>query len=394
MREGYYASKSMIDMVESERQQNERTKKIAAENHNPDFADVTTKWRDSIPKEDRPRRLVSDSDYEDRMKEVTGAEHTAQVAKRGIWSADAHRNEGEISRKSKEPFPVRDLYVHGVNAHRMDDADVYCLIGGDFCLTTLGPIVPEDQVDFISIWLSQHPSAIATPISNESFKVMRDQPPIHGTYIWIKDGKESLDLALVRNGYYGAHALTDMVEARQQFDESMKASGLSDARATMAKERAEEAAPQRLINDQDYKLKMRQANIAEHDAEIAQVGIWSPSEIVHWKPPSDAAMIDVYAKHRRLAGRQGLETGAGRPHFDRHHGISEMGRRSIVNGVSGFGADRIQFDFELDGVRYRPTVKREPTEATFGVPAARWRTSSIALPRAGSHLLKSSPIIA
>jgi hypothetical protein len=42
-----------------------------------------------------------------------------------------------------------------------------------------------------------------------------------------------------------------------------------------------------------------------------------------------------------------------------------MGRRSIVNGVSGFGADRIQFDFELDGVRYRPTVKREPTEANL-----------------------------
>jgi len=42
-----------------------------------------------------------------------------------------------------------------------------------------------------------------------------------------------------------------------------------------------------------------------------------------------------------------------------------MGRRSIVNGVSAFGADRIQFDFELDGVRYRPTVKREPTESNL-----------------------------
>jgi integrase len=42
-----------------------------------------------------------------------------------------------------------------------------------------------------------------------------------------------------------------------------------------------------------------------------------------------------------------------------------MGRRSVVNGVSAFGSDRIQFDFELDGVRYRPTVKREPTEANL-----------------------------
>jgi len=42
-----------------------------------------------------------------------------------------------------------------------------------------------------------------------------------------------------------------------------------------------------------------------------------------------------------------------------------MGRRSVINGVSAFGADRIQFDFELDGVRYRPTVKREPTEVNL-----------------------------
>jgi len=297
VREGYYAGKSMIDMVESERRQNERAKKIAAENHSAGFADTMAKWRDSIPEEDRPRRLVSDSDYEDRMTEITNAEHTAQLAKKGIWSGDAHRREGDISQRSKESFPARDLYVHGVNAHRMDDADVYCLIGGDFCLTTLGPIVHEDQVAFISNWLSQHPAAIATPISNESFKVMRDQPPIHGTYIWIEDGNESLNLALVRNGYYGAHSLTDMVEARQQFDDSMKAPGLSDARAIMAKERAEEAAPQRLITDQDYKLKMQRAEAAEHDAEKAEVGMWSPSEIVHWKPPSDAAMIAVYAVH-------------------------------------------------------------------------------------------------
>jgi endonuclease YncB( thermonuclease family) len=297
VREGYYAGKSMIDMVESERRQNERAKKIAAENHSAGFADMMAKWRDSIPEEDRPRRLVSDSDYEDRMTEITNAEHTAQLAKKGIWSGDAHRREGDISQRSKESFPARDLYVHGVNAHRMDDADVYCLIGGDFCLTTLGPIVHEDQVAFISNWLSQHPAAIATPISNESFKVMRDQPPIHGTYIWIEDGNESLNLALVRNGYYGPHSLTVMVEARHQFDDSMKAPGLSDARAIMAKERAEEAAPQRLITDQDYKLKMQRAEAAEHDAEKAEVGMWSPSEIVHWKPPSDAAMIAVYAVH-------------------------------------------------------------------------------------------------
>jgi hypothetical protein len=297
VREGYYAGKSMIDMVESEHQQNERAKKIAAQSPNPGFADTMAKWKDSIPKEDRPRRLIPDEDYERRMKEIMSAEQTAQLAKKGIWSGGAHRSETDISQKSRESFSVRDLYVHGVNAHRLGDGDVYCLIGGDFCLTTLGPIVHEDQVGFISDWLAQHPGAIATPISNESFKVMRDQPPLHGTYIWIEDGKESLNLALVRNGFYSAHSLADMVEARQQLEDSMKAPSLADARAIMAKERAEEAAPRRLITDQDYKSKMLQANTAEQDAARAQVGIWSPSEIVHWRAPSDAAMIDMYSEH-------------------------------------------------------------------------------------------------
>jgi endonuclease YncB( thermonuclease family) len=297
VREGYYAGKSMIDMVENEQQQIERAKKITAEHPSGGFADVMAKWRESVPTEDRPRRLISDSDYALRMKQITAAEHDAQLAKRGIWSDDAHRKASAISQKSRESFSIRDLYVHGVNAHRRGDSDIYCLIGGDFCLTMLGPMTHEKQVTFISNWLSLHPTAIAIPISTESRKVMRDLPPVHGTYIWIEDGMESLNLALVREGYYGARALIDMVDARQQFDNSMNTPAMSATKAILAKEQAEEDAPQRLVTNQDYKSKMDQANAAEQDATKAQVGIWSPSEIVHWKPPSDASMIDVYSKH-------------------------------------------------------------------------------------------------
>jgi integrase len=42
-----------------------------------------------------------------------------------------------------------------------------------------------------------------------------------------------------------------------------------------------------------------------------------------------------------------------------------VGRKSISGGVSSLGTDRIQFDFEFDGVRYRPTLKRSPTEANL-----------------------------
>jgi len=42
-----------------------------------------------------------------------------------------------------------------------------------------------------------------------------------------------------------------------------------------------------------------------------------------------------------------------------------VGRKSIQGGVSSLGGDRIQFDFEFKGVRYRPTLKRSPTEANL-----------------------------
>jgi integrase len=42
-----------------------------------------------------------------------------------------------------------------------------------------------------------------------------------------------------------------------------------------------------------------------------------------------------------------------------------VGRKSIHSGVSAVGRDRIQFDFAFDGVRYRPTLNRIPTEANL-----------------------------
>ncbi len=42
-----------------------------------------------------------------------------------------------------------------------------------------------------------------------------------------------------------------------------------------------------------------------------------------------------------------------------------MGRKSVTRGVSPLGTNRIQFDFEFEGVRYRPTLERAPTEANL-----------------------------
>jgi hypothetical protein len=42
-----------------------------------------------------------------------------------------------------------------------------------------------------------------------------------------------------------------------------------------------------------------------------------------------------------------------------------MGRRSVTGGVIPANARRIQFDFAIEGVRYRPTLPWEPTEANL-----------------------------
>ncbi|MCK9540348.1 Arm DNA-binding domain-containing protein [Dokdonella sp.] len=39
-----------------------------------------------------------------------------------------------------------------------------------------------------------------------------------------------------------------------------------------------------------------------------------------------------------------------------------MGRRSLTGGVQPAGPHRIQFDLNIDGVRYRPTLPWIPTE--------------------------------
>ena len=68
-----------------------------------------------------------------------------------------------------------------------------------------------------------------------------------------------------------------------------------------------------------------------------------------------------------------------------------MGRKSIQGGVSALGSDRIQFDFEFDGVRYRPTLKRSATEANLSARASSSRRSNSASPPAPSSFAEEFP---
>jgi hypothetical protein len=42
-----------------------------------------------------------------------------------------------------------------------------------------------------------------------------------------------------------------------------------------------------------------------------------------------------------------------------------MGSKWFTGGVAAAPRGRIQFDFYLDGIRYRPSIKRPPSEANL-----------------------------
>jgi len=46
-------------------------------------------------------------------------------------------------------------------------------------------------------------------------------------------------------------------------------------------------------------------------------------------------------------------------------GDHDVGRPSSTGGVSARSSNGIQYDFMLEGVRYRPTLKQVPTEANL-----------------------------
>jgi len=52
-----------------------------------------------------------------------------------------------------------------------------------------------------------------------------------------------------------------------------------------------------------------------------------------------------------------------------------MGSKWFTGGVSAAPRDRIRFDFMLEGIRYRPTIRRPPSEANLR--RARERLESI-----------------
>lgn len=96
-------------------------------------------------------------------------------------------------------------------------------------------------------------------------------------YIWVEDGKQSLNEDLVRQGAFPGGVMFDMVDNRKGLDELLKNPQLADTKAQIEKERAE--APQdiaeRLMPEADYQARMQRIEAAENLARKEKLGIWS-----------------------------------------------------------------------------------------------------------------------
>lgn len=299
VREGFYSAQAMTDMVAVDQHLTEMQEK--AFSNDPRMREEMEKRRLQVPEENRPRRLISDSDYAEKMKNVVSAEQDAKQHRYGIWAeSETHPVDASVvDRLSRESFPAQELYVSGIAAHRRSDPDLYCLAGGDACALGFPMLLGVgNDMEFAAKWMAAHPRAIAIPISVESKKVFTARPPVHSTYIWIEDGKDSVNVSLVREGIYRAQAMIDMVGASRDFMKTFDDPRLASGRAQILKERAEEQTPQRLISDDEYAERMKRLAAAEQDAKANKKGLWSDAEMKRWNPPTDAQMQKDYADHK------------------------------------------------------------------------------------------------
>jgi hypothetical protein len=167
----------------------------------------------------------------------------------------------------------RDLTFKDILATRQGDSRLYVLVGGGW----LRGIRFGDSGKYVSQWLAEHPAATITPISQMLMTNTRTKKGSELVYIWIEDGDASLNVDLVRAGMFPGASMADMVDNDKGLTELLKNPQLADAKAQVEKERAEmpQDRPERLVSEEEYKLRMDRVQVAETKARQERLGIWS-----------------------------------------------------------------------------------------------------------------------
>jgi len=175
---------------------------------------------------------------------------------------------------SEEPNSAATLTFKQVLATRVGDGDhVYVLLGSGW----LRGLQFGDTDGFVAAWLKKHPHATFRAISRMGLTNTRSKATGEWVYIWIEDGADSLNVDLVRDGYFPGAAMADMVDNDKGLLSTLNDPKLADAKARVLKERADnpQNLPRRLISDEDYAARMARIVGAEKNARNQKLGIWS-----------------------------------------------------------------------------------------------------------------------
>jgi endonuclease YncB( thermonuclease family) len=135
----------------------------------------------------------------------------------------------------------------------------------------------HSENEFINHWLEVHPHATATPIPTCN-AARAGTPPKRVVYVWLEDGAESLNVALVEEGIFAGGVMLDMVESQHRLLEEMREPKLAGARKQIEKEiaaQSESDRVKRLITDADYADRRKRIEAAEAKARNGEKGIWS-----------------------------------------------------------------------------------------------------------------------
>src|SRR5205807_232056 len=125
--------------------------------------------------------------------------------------------------------------------------------------------------------LAAHANAMAIPVSKMN-GARPEVAPSPFIYIWIEDGTDSLNVALIEEGLFAAGVMLDMTEAMQQTLERLRDARFSDTRAAIEKEMASTPKadrPKRLVSAADYARHKERFVAAEEKARREKKGIWS-----------------------------------------------------------------------------------------------------------------------
>ena len=200
---------------------------------------------------------------------------------------------------AQQPFPASELSIDGIYATKTADSTLYCLLGGEVCLVRT-PLNAWNQDPLIHSWLAAHPKAMAIPMSSHVWAERKNEL-LNRVYLWIEDGDDSLNVALVREGRYPAGMMQDMLEADRQQADLFKDPKFASSRAFLEQERAkipEEQRPHRLVTDIVYSEKMHEVSLAEAEAQRQEKGFWSGAGIKGRSPPRDNYLINQFQQHR------------------------------------------------------------------------------------------------